>query len=157
VAAITPQCLLRGLLSPRSDTAGRGYRLPTSDCAPRRSRTRPKPGRIELCQSGCVFPKLEWRLQLELRRNHAVFVYCAADDLKHRNLLGQISCRCGTPDSLQRFDSGNVHANHDGKRNPTVLGTAITILLEHDPENACPALDAGWEPVLGKDHAPPKS
>jgi hypothetical protein len=24
---------------------------------------------------------------------------------------------------------------------------------EHDPEKACPALDAGWEPVFGKDHA----
>ena len=23
----------------------------------------------------------------------------------------------------------------------------------HDPEKACPALDAGWEPVFGKDHA----
>jgi len=28
-------------------------------------------------------------------------------------------------------------------------------LLEHDPEKACPALDAGWRPVFGKDHAPP--
>src|SRR5262249_10169067 len=26
--------------------------------------------------------------------------------------------------------------------------------LEHDPEKARPALDAGWEPVFGKDHAP---
>jgi hypothetical protein len=25
--------------------------------------------------------------------------------------------------------------------------------LEHDPEKACPALDAGWIPVFGKDHA----
>jgi hypothetical protein len=25
--------------------------------------------------------------------------------------------------------------------------------LEHDPEKACPALDAGWVPVFGKDHA----
>jgi hypothetical protein len=25
---------------------------------------------------------------------------------------------------------------------------------EHDPEKACPALDAGWVPVFGKDHAP---
>src|SRR6186713_799830 len=23
----------------------------------------------------------------------------------------------------------------------------------HDPEKACPALDAGWEPVVGPDHA----
>jgi hypothetical protein len=29
--------------------------------------------------------------------------------------------------------------------------------LEHDPEKACPALDAGWEPILGKDHAQTKS
>ena len=28
--------------------------------------------------------------------------------------------------------------------------------LEHDPENACPGLDPGWTPVLGKDHAPPR-
>ena len=27
----------------------------------------------------------------------------------------------------------------------------------HDPENACPALDAGWAPVFGEDHAPSKS
>jgi hypothetical protein len=26
--------------------------------------------------------------------------------------------------------------------------------LEHDPEKACPALDAGWVPVFGKDHVP---
>src|SRR5271166_1378792 len=25
---------------------------------------------------------------------------------------------------------------------------------KHDPEKACPALDAGWLPVFGKDHAP---
>jgi hypothetical protein len=25
--------------------------------------------------------------------------------------------------------------------------------LEHDPEKACPALDAGWLPVFGQDHA----
>jgi hypothetical protein len=25
--------------------------------------------------------------------------------------------------------------------------------LEHDPEKACPGLDPGWIPVLGKDHA----
>jgi hypothetical protein len=25
---------------------------------------------------------------------------------------------------------------------------------EHDPEKACPALDAGWKPVFGEDHAP---
>ena len=25
--------------------------------------------------------------------------------------------------------------------------------VEHDPENACPGLDPGWEPVFGKDHA----
>jgi hypothetical protein len=25
------------------------------------------------------------------------------------------------------------------------------------PEKACPALDAGWTPVFGKDHAPAKS
>jgi hypothetical protein len=30
-------------------------------------------------------------------------------------------------------------------------------ILEHDPEKACPALDAGWEPVSEKDHAQPKS
>jgi len=29
--------------------------------------------------------------------------------------------------------------------------------LKHDPEKACPALDAGWEPVFGKDHAQTKS
>jgi hypothetical protein len=29
--------------------------------------------------------------------------------------------------------------------------------LEHDPEKACPALDAGWKPVFGKDHAPRRS
>jgi hypothetical protein len=28
-----------------------------------------------------------------------------------------------------------------------------SVLLEHDPDKACPALDAGWEPVFGKDHA----
>jgi exodeoxyribonuclease VII small subunit len=30
----------------------------------------------------------------------------------------------------------------------------ILHLGEHDPEKACPALDAGWEPVFRKDHAP---
>src|SRR4029077_18543938 len=29
--------------------------------------------------------------------------------------------------------------------------------LEHDPEKSCPALDAGWEPVFGKDHAQEKT
>jgi hypothetical protein len=29
--------------------------------------------------------------------------------------------------------------------------------LEHDPEKACPGLDPGWEPVIGKDHAQTKS
>src|SRR6516225_5754834 len=28
--------------------------------------------------------------------------------------------------------------------------------LKHDPEKACPALDAGWEPVFGKDQAKTK-
>jgi hypothetical protein len=28
--------------------------------------------------------------------------------------------------------------------------------LEHDPEKACPALDAGWVPVFRKDHAQTK-
>jgi hypothetical protein len=27
---------------------------------------------------------------------------------------------------------------------------------EHDPEKACPALDAGWAPVFRKDHAQTK-
>jgi hypothetical protein len=31
------------------------------------------------------------------------------------------------------------------------------LAFEHDPEKACPALDAGWSPVSGKDHAPAKS
>jgi RNA polymerase sigma factor (sigma-70 family) len=29
--------------------------------------------------------------------------------------------------------------------------------VEHDPENACPALDAGWTPVFRKDHAQSKA
>jgi hypothetical protein len=28
--------------------------------------------------------------------------------------------------------------------------------FEHDPEKACPALDAGWIPVFRKDHAQTK-
>jgi hypothetical protein len=32
--------------------------------------------------------------------------------------------------------------------------TTASIVDAHDPEKACPALDAGWEPVFGKDHAP---
>jgi hypothetical protein len=28
--------------------------------------------------------------------------------------------------------------------------TAATRAMEHDPEKACPALDAGWIPVFGK-------
>jgi glutathione S-transferase len=31
----------------------------------------------------------------------------------------------------------------------------VPILIEHDPEKACPGLDPGWEPVFGQDHAPP--
>jgi hypothetical protein len=27
-------------------------------------------------------------------------------------------------------------------------------MIEHDPEKACPARDAGWVPVFGNDHAP---
>jgi len=30
---------------------------------------------------------------------------------------------------------------------------ATLVGLEHDPEKACPALDAGWTPVFRKDHA----
>src|SRR5689334_21968624 len=30
---------------------------------------------------------------------------------------------------------------------------SIGVLLEHDPEKACPGLDPGWTPVFGKDHA----
>jgi hypothetical protein len=37
-----------------------------------------------------------------------------------------------------------------------MIGSIILVLqlVEHDPEKACPALDAGWIPVFGKDHAP---
>jgi hypothetical protein len=33
------------------------------------------------------------------------------------------------------------------------LGSQNGPPLEHDPEKACPALDAGWVPVFRKDHA----
>jgi hypothetical protein len=32
-------------------------------------------------------------------------------------------------------------------------GEQTSVKLKHDPERACPALDAGWESVFGKDHA----
>jgi len=32
----------------------------------------------------------------------------------------------------------------------------VRAALAHDPEKACPALDAGWAPVFRKDHAQTK-
>jgi hypothetical protein len=30
----------------------------------------------------------------------------------------------------------------------------MAAIVEHDPEKACSALDAGWTPVFGIDHVP---
>jgi hypothetical protein len=55
----------------------------------------------------------------------------------------------GTLPFLARFRAGGVADLR------AVVGTlaAECLVLEHDPEKACPGLDPGWEPVFGKDHA----
>jgi hypothetical protein len=35
--------------------------------------------------------------------------------------------------------------------------TEVSRIQKHDPETACPALDAGWQPVFRKHHAQAKS
>src|SRR5205807_85414 len=46
---------------------------------------------------------------------------------------------------------GGVTLSGNLMRGP--LATSGLSHSEHDPEKACPALDAGWVPVFGKDHA----
>jgi hypothetical protein len=54
------------------------------------------------------------------------------------------------------LSAGKVSSSADGAKIAPEL-TAMRIVLQHDPENACPGRDPGWVPVFGKDHAPTMS
>ena len=58
--------------------------------------------------------------------------------------------------SALRSARDRIPKDADG-RNTRLSASRRPVLFEHDPENACPGLDPGWNPVFRKDHAPLKA